>query len=124
MLAEALPRAQRLRPAADRAADALAAAIASGGGRRIGELAEELGLVRETATRSFSRSFGVAPARFAAELRTRAAWLGITGSRRPLGQIALETGFADQAHMTRAIRAFTAQPPGRLRRGLQPATPG
>ncbi len=124
MLAVALPRAEHLRPCNDRAADLLAAAITAGGGRRIGELAEELGLVRETATRSFSRSFGVSPARFAAELRTRAAWLGITGSRRPLGQIAFDAGFADQAHMTRAIRAFTARPPGRLRRELGAAAPG
>lgn len=124
LLAAALPLAERLRPAGDRAADLLAAAIAADGSRRIGDLAEQLGLVRETATRSFGRTFGVPPARFAAELRLRAAWLGITGSRRPLGQIALETGFADQAHMTRAIRGFAAQPPGALRRGRSPAAPG
>ena len=125
LLATALPGAEALRPARDRAGDLLAAAIAAeitaNRGRRIGELAEELDLVRETATRSFSRSFGISPARFAAELRTRAAWLRITGSRSPLGQVAADAGFADQAHMTRAIRAFAAQTPARLRRSVAAA---
>ena len=121
LLAAALPGGEALRPQQDRAGDLLAAAIAADTNRRIGELAEALGLVRETATRSFGRSFDVSPARFAAELRTRAAWLRITGSRSPLGQVAADSGFADQAHMTRAIRAFAAQTPGRLRRGAAPA---
>jgi AraC-like DNA-binding protein len=33
----------------------------------------------------------------------------------PLAQLAVETGFADQAHMTRALTMLTGVPPGALR---------
>ena len=43
---------------------------------------------------------------------------------KPLAEIAAETGFADQPHMTRAITALTGAPPrawrGALAQGLYP----
>jgi AraC-like DNA-binding protein len=45
------------------------------------------------------------------------AWLALAG-RRPLADIAAETGFADQPHMTRAITALTGVSPRAWRRAL------
>jgi transcriptional regulator GlxA family with amidase domain len=44
----------------------------------------------------------------------RAAAL-IAETRRPLAEIACECGFADQAHMTRALHKMLGETPRRLR---------
>lgn len=85
--------------------------------------AERQGLARETLARGFGRVFGVTPAAFRAEARARSAWLGISGAAAPLAQVAEETGFADQAHMTRAIGQLTGCPPGYWRRSNRFKTP-
>lgn len=77
----------------------------------IADWARDAGRARETVSRGFGRLYGVAPSRFRAELRARAAWLRITGGSDPLAVIANDCGFADQAHMTRAIRQFTGAMP-------------
>jgi transcriptional regulator GlxA family with amidase domain len=66
---------------------------------------------RETVSRSFTAAYGVSARRFALELQTRAAWLRIVRTREPLVAIANATGFADQPHMTRCVRALTGAPP-------------
>jgi AraC-like DNA-binding protein len=73
--------------------------------------AAQLGVLRETASRAFSAAFGVPARQFRSELRARAAGLQIVRSRTSLAQIALATGFADQAHMTRHLRALTGASP-------------
>jgi AraC-like DNA-binding protein len=78
--------------------------------------AEVNGLARETVSRGFSAAYGVPPSILRAELRTRAAWLRITRGSDPLCRIATETGFADQAHMTRWIHRITGAPPTVWRR--------
>jgi AraC-like DNA-binding protein len=74
------------------------------------------GLAPETLSRAFGRLYGVGPAAFRAEMRARRAWRRIVDSALPLAAIAAETGFADQAHMTRAVTALTGAPPGRWRK--------
>jgi AraC-like DNA-binding protein len=71
---------------------------------------------REGAARAFRSAYAVSPARFRLELRARRAWVRIVSGRDPLSQIALETGFADQSHMTRAVGWLTGQPPSAWRR--------
>ena len=71
---------------------------------------------REGAARAFRAAYAVSPARFRLELRARRAWARIVSGGDPLSQIALETGFADQSHMTRAVGWFTGQPPSAWRR--------
>jgi AraC-like DNA-binding protein len=92
---------------------------------KIGDIADEFGIARETLSRGFARAYGVSPAAFRSELRMREAWLNICATGRRLCDIAAETGFADQPHMTRAIREFTGSTPASLRRGsplrVQPA---
>jgi AraC-like DNA-binding protein len=79
--------------------------------------AERRGLARETVSRGFAAAYGIPPSVMRAELRTRSAWLRITRGSDPLPDIAAETGFADQAHMTRWIDRMTGAPPSVWRRG-------
>ena len=96
--------------------DLLASDLARTASLEIGAWAEANGLARETVSRGFAAAYGVAPRVFRAELRTRAAWLRITQGSDGLSMIAAETGFADQAHMTRWIHNLTGAPPAVWRR--------
>jgi AraC-like DNA-binding protein len=71
---------------------------------------------REGAARAFRAAYDVSPARFRLELRTRHAWARIVSGVDPLSLIALETGFADQAHMTRSVGWLTGKSPSAWRR--------
>ena len=73
-------------------------------------------LAAATVSRGFRRIFGVTPAEFRLEARTRRALAMITTNEEPLAVIAVTTGFADQAHMSRAIRTLTGTSPGHWRR--------
>lgn len=73
------------------------------------------GLAAATVSRGFRQAYGTTPARFRAELRARYAWSRLAAVDVPLVQLALEMGFADQAHMTRSVRALTGAPPVRWR---------
>jgi AraC-like DNA-binding protein len=95
--------------------DQLAADLVGGGVVSLASWAERLGVARETASRAFSVAFGVPARQFRAELRARAAWLRIVRTRDSLARIAAATGFADQAHMTRGVRALTGTSPAAWR---------
>ncbi len=84
----------------------------------IGQWAEVNGLARETVSRGFAAAYGVAPSVLRAELRARTAWLLITRESASLSRIAADTGFADQAHMTRWVHRITGAPPAAWRRKL------
>ena len=87
----------------------------------LGTWAETQGLARETVSRGFTKAYGIAPEVFRAELRTKAAWFRITRESERLGTIALETGFADQAHMSRWVHRLTGLPPLAWRHNGVPA---
>ena len=73
-------------------------------------------LAPETVSRGFGKVFGVAPARFRAEARSQATLAAIAADGRArLASIAADFGFADQAHMTRAVKALTGLPPTKWR---------
>jgi len=91
--------------------DMLLADLRKDASMEIGEWAEVNGLARETVSRGFTAAYGVAPSVLRAELRARGAWLRITREAECLCRIAAETGFADQAHMTRWVRRITGAPP-------------
>jgi AraC-like DNA-binding protein len=88
----------------------------------IQSMADDMRLSREALSRGFRRYYGVSPVSFRSEMRTREAWLRITGTHDALSAIAIETGFADQAHMTRAIRALTHDTPSSWRNRVATAT--
>lgn len=96
--------------------DLLAAALNAAPQLSIGDWARARNLAPETVSRGFRSTFGVTPARYRAERRARAAWQDIAGGRASLAAVACDYGFADQAHMTRAITCLTGAPPGAWRR--------
>ena len=99
--------------------DLLLADLMKNASTEIGAWAEVNGLARETVSRGFAAAYGVAPSILRAELRARSAWLRATRSSERLCRIAVETGFADQAHMTRWIQRITGAPPAFWRRNQQ-----
>jgi AraC-like DNA-binding protein len=99
--------------------DLLLADLAKNVSTEIGAWAEANGLARETVSRGFTAAYGIAPSVLRAELRARSAWLRTTRSSERLCRIAVETGFADQAHMTRWIHRITGAPPAVWRRNQQ-----
>ena len=91
--------------------DQLAIEIASGRAACLSEWADRNGLVPETISRGFGRLFGVSASTFRLELKSRRAWLEITGTVKSMATIAAECGFADQAHMSRSVFALTGVAP-------------
>jgi AraC-like DNA-binding protein len=102
--------------ASDHPADELASALSDNPSLPIGGWAEERGHSREWLSRRFSALYGVDSALYRAEARARRAWSRIIDGEDSLADIAAETGFADQAHMTRAITRLTGRTPGSWRR--------
>ncbi len=98
--------------------DLLLEDLAKNASTEIGAWAEVNGLARETVSRGFTAAYGVAPSVLRGELRARAAWLRITRGSDCLCRIAADTGFADQAHMTRWIHRITGAPPSVWRRNV------
>ena len=112
-------RKQQLQPLESPAVDwpdQLARDLLENPGCRLDAWAERHGLVPETLSRGFRKVFATSPAGFRVEARTRDALARIARGVAPLAVVAAEGGFADQAHMTRAVRALTGQPPGYWRR--------
>lgn len=96
--------------------DLLLADLAENTSTEIGVWADANGLARETVSRGFAAAYGTTPSILRAELRTRSAWLRITRGPEHLCRIAADTGFADQAHMTRWIHRITGASPAAWRR--------
>ena len=103
--------------------DLLLTDLATDTATEIGEWAETNGLARETVSRGFAAAYGIAPSTLRAEVRARAAWLRLTRGLESLCQIAIETGFSDQAHMTRWVRRITGAPPAAWRRRTSASSP-
>jgi AraC-like DNA-binding protein len=85
---------------------------------RIERVADELAMSRETMSRGFTKAYGVPPTAYRNELRARDACLRIWSTRDRLCEIALDCGFADQPHMTRAVKHLTGSTPSVLRQGV------
>ena len=96
--------------------DLLAADLLNDPDCRLDDWAGKHDLAAETISRGFGKVFGVTPASFRVEVRARRAFAMITDGPMPLATVAARTGFADQAHMSRAVRALTGSPPGHWRR--------
>ena len=107
-----------VRPApfgADDWPDRLAAALAGSETFRLEDWALRHGLTPEAVSRGFRRVFAVSPSRFRLEARARQAWGAVRTGGGSLAAIAADAGFADQAHMTRAVSSLTGRPPGAWR---------
>ena len=128
-------RLDAARPASPDVAWAWRRLIESGGRLAVGELCEELGCSRKHMLRRFNEQVGVAPKTYARVLRFQravhmlghrdgASWIdeGERGAGRGMswGEIALECGYFDQAHMNRDFRQFAGASPSELAASLLP----
>lgn len=86
--------------------------------QRIGDLARAHGVTAEHAARAFVRRFGMTSARMRAEHRLQAALRALAEGALSLAQIAIQAGYADQAHFSRAVAGATGLSPARLRGAL------
>lgn len=93
-----------------------------GGSIRIEDLAEHVNLSRRHLVRIMTEHIGASPKLFARITRFhKAVQLGRFRPRVPWVQIALDSGYADQAHMSREFSEFGGIRPSDLR-GAQSAT--
>jgi AraC-like DNA-binding protein len=86
------------------------AANALARGARVAEVADAINLSERQLTRSFHRTTGLHPKRFQRIVRLRRA-VGAAKAGMSLSGAAFEAGYADQAHLTREIRALTGATP-------------
>ena len=92
---------------------------------RIPDLARELGMSPAHFARAFHHAAGEPPHRHLLHLRAARARALLAERDRPLAEIALETGFANQAHLTTTFARVYGIAPGLCRRRLVgPAWPG
>lgn len=96
--------------------DLLAAALRADPAISIGCWAADQGLQPETVSRGFLRAYGVTPAQYRLGVRIKGAVDSITRGGSPLAEVAFANGFADQPHMTRALKAAIGTTPAELRR--------
>jgi AraC family transcriptional regulator len=83
---------------------------------RLCDLARECGLSVSHFTRTFRKSFGKSPYRWLLERRIDRAKALLTTSDLPIVDIAIRSGFSDQAAFTRAFERIVGDSPGRWRR--------
>ncbi|HEV2748097.1 MAG TPA: helix-turn-helix transcriptional regulator [Allosphingosinicella sp.] len=95
--------------------DLLASDLAAGRVRRLDEWAEGMGLAPSTVSRGFKLAYGISPQRFRLENRAGRAARALERSHLSVASIAADSGFADQPHLTRTLRALLGHPPARLR---------
>ena len=86
------------------------------GSASVAQLAHEAGVHRVQLARQFRAHFGVPVTAYARRVRIRTAQRLLLATDTPLAQVAAHAGFADQAHLTRVLRAALGDTPGRLRR--------
>ena len=99
--------------------DLLAQELRSNPGMAVRTWADRTGLHPGSISRGFRQVFGLTPAAFRLIARTHQAIAAIRLSRSPLCEIADESGFADQAHMSRAVGKLAGMSPAQLRHRLK-----
>jgi AraC-like DNA-binding protein len=116
--ASGLEEAALSEAAGTEAPDPLAARIVAAldTGRPVAGTADELGLSARQLHRRSLAAFGYGPKTLARVLRLQRA-LALARTGIPLAETAARSGYADQAHLARDVRALTGLPPGELLAG-------
>ena len=83
-------------------------------GARLTELVKLTHLDRAYLIRAFRSAVGMPPHRYLIQIRVRQA-KRLIREGRPLAEVAAETGFADQSHLTRHFKSLTGLTPGQVR---------
>jgi len=81
----------------------------------LGELEAVSGLSRFHLVRAFTKAFGVPPHAYQIRVQIQSA-RALLGAGTPPAEVAAETGFADQSHLTRHFKAVYGTTPGEYRR--------
>ncbi|NPD15526.1 helix-turn-helix transcriptional regulator [Xinfangfangia sp. D13-10-4-6] len=84
----------------------------------VAEMAGQLGLSESWFAHAWAQSRGEPPHRSLQKLRIQRAKALLQQGRDSLASIAIDAGFADQAHFTRSFRKLTGETPGTWRRSL------
>lgn len=123
MLLARLPKVRAIHPAV---AHALSRIHSAGS---VSELVADTGYSHRRFIELFRRSVGIAPAVFRRLLRFQRAVALLAPGRAPdgdgadqLAQVAFDSGFSDQSHMTREFREIAGLSPGQYR-AIAPANP-
>lgn len=103
-------------PDADDLVDHLARDLRTCDVSEIGAWARAHGVNARTLRRQFLQAYHVTPAHYRWRARARRAWRALAATHISLSEIAHETGFSDQAHMSRAVRQLTGHAPSAWRR--------
>ena len=85
----------------------------------LGELAALTGLSQSHFSRSFKAATGLPPYRWHLNARIERAQRQLLETEATLVQVALATGFADQAHMTRVFRKVIGMTPSQWKRATK-----
>lgn len=88
------------------------------GGVTVRQLAEECGLSISHFARAFRASAGMAPHAWLTTRRVEEAKQLLGRTQKPLPEIALACGFANQSHFTRVFSRHAGISPGQWRRGI------
>jgi AraC-like DNA-binding protein len=112
-LARALLGRLRQVEAPDARVRAAARQLSRAPGTPLPALADAVDLGERQLRRRFAAAVGYGPKTFARVIRFRAA-LGLVRGGAALAEAALAAGYADQAHMTREMRALAGATPGAL----------
>lgn len=103
---------------ASRVAQDVREAVATDPSADLGELARLTGLSTYHVSRVFRQQSGLTVSGFRARLKVRHALDRLANGEHDLAALAVDCGFADQAHLTRTVRRETGWTPGQLRRVL------
>ena len=82
----------------------------------LAELSAVAGLSPFRLTRVFKAATGLPPHAYQVQLRVTQAQEGLRAGR-PIAEVALDCGFADQSHLTRVFKRSLGFTPGRFRKG-------
>ncbi|AOY02395.1 AraC family transcriptional regulator [Jeongeupia sp. USM3] len=82
----------------------------------VARMADEVGLSASRLHALFRAETGQTPQAWLSGLRLRAVQDALLGSDRPIAQLALDAGYADQSALTRAMRLATGETPAAYRR--------
>ncbi|MDC0721958.1 helix-turn-helix domain-containing protein [Nannocystis bainbridge] len=89
----------------------------------IAELADTLGITRQSLARRVRQAVGVGPKELARVLRLQRAALALRAAPRDHAALACELGYHDQAHFIHEMRALGGLTPGAYARTLAPTDP-
>lgn len=90
---------------------------------RIRELADAAGVHPDHLARAFRLRFGVPVGSYVRRLRLDWAATRLEVAEEPIARIALEAGFADQSHFTRAFKRYTGLTPAEYRHSFETLAP-